>query len=170
MATRDRGAITTWLQLGHRPIMFRSAATVGDIVSDFPARPVRRWHTAVVLLLIGFWAVAVGVQFMSPRTDTPAYHPHTSAASLADSRPAVLADHPHLQDGSTQSVPDAWVQGVLPRQTNGWVVGLVLIAAVATLAASWRQTPLLAVRGPPRRFAGVLTGRLILTRLCIARR
>ena len=56
-----------------------------------------------------------------------------------------------------------------PRATVA-LMALGLLAAMVAVAVFYRGAPLALIRGPPRGVGEVLTGRVLLTRLCIARR
>lgn len=145
----------------------RSAATVGDIVRYNDAALQTRWRPAVALAL-AFWVAVIGVEWTLPSAQEPPHGPHALVAG-PHGEFAVPTDHPHLTNESTPVAPDTFAEAVLPRATIT-LVALALMAALATIAVFWRQASLPAIRGPPRRLAVPQSGRVILTRLCIARR
>ena len=81
----------------------------------------------------------------------------------------MASDHAHIEDGSTPVVPDTFAEAMLPRGTVT-LIALALIAVVAIVAPFWRLASLRRIRGPPRRLLASESGRVVLTRLCIARR
>lgn len=144
------------------------AATVGNIVSHNDTHSKARWKAAVALAF-ALWIVVVGAQWGSAGTDVPPPHgPHALSGAL-HAEVVQIIEHPHLRDGSTPVAPDTLAEAVLPRTANVLLV-LGLCGAVVMLAVLWRQSLFFASRGPPRPFADVLTGRVLLTRHCIARR
>lgn len=146
---------------------FRSAATVGNIVRYNVPVPRTRWRAAVAVIL-AFWVVVVGAEWALPGTETPHHGPHASAAGPHGGF-AVVADHPHFESGSTPLAPETIAEAALPRATVT-LIALALIGAIAAVSPFWRQTSLTAIRGPPRRLVAPDSGRVLLTRLCIARR
>jgi hypothetical protein len=147
---------------------FRSAATVGNIVRYNGAASGTRVRATIVLAL-AFWVVIVAAEWALPVTDATPTHGHHALPAAALSEHAVVLDHPHISDASTPLASDTFAEAVLPRASSG-LVALGLIAAVAAVVLLWHQTTLAAVRGPPRPLSSVLSGRVMLTRLCIARR
>ncbi|WP_459167236.1 putative copper homeostasis (lipo)protein LpqS [Mycolicibacterium flavescens] len=130
-----------------------------------PATRVR----AVIALALAFWVVAVATQWTLPVDDVaPPHGPHAVASASVGEHPVVI-DHPHIGDAPTPLPPDAFAEAVLPRASTS-LIALGLTAALAVVAVWWRQPALAAIRGPPRAQSTVLSGRVILTRLCIARR
>ncbi len=81
----------------------------------------------------------------------------------------MVIEHPHISDGSVPLLPDTVAEGVLPRTSTILIALGGLIAALAVAASLWSQSTLAVVRGPPRPLATVISGRVRLTRLCIAR-
>jgi hypothetical protein len=157
---RRRGAITRWRQVAGPRVTSRSAATVGNIVgfNEAVARmPVRK----AVALALAFWVVVIGAEWALPGTDVTEPHAHTG--------PVVAVNHPHIGDGSTPSAPDTFAEAVLPRTFTA-LAALGLIAGLATAVLHRGQSILAAIRGPPRAQFVNLSGRAVLTRLCIARR
>lgn len=137
---------------------------------------VRMPGRSAVALILAFWVVVIGAQWTLPGTDiAPAHGPHALQSAVHPELPGhaehthVIAEHPHMQDASVPQVPDTLVEAVMPR-ANTALLALGVLTVVALLAPLWHQTPLAGIRGPPRAFPRVLTGRVILTRLCIARR
>ena len=129
-----------------------------DIVRYNDARAKTRL-TAAVALAVAFWVSVVGAEWALSGDNVPSAHGAHALATAPHTEFAVVTEHPHLQDESTPVAPDTFAHAVLPRATTV-LAALGLIAATATLAASWRQAALAAARGPPRPLAGVLTGRL----------
>jgi lipoprotein LpqS len=166
-AARDRGAVTTRRQVGASIDYFRSAATVETIVRYDGAIPRTRWRTAVVLAL-AVWIVVAGADWAVSSAENSAHGPHALTASLYGGF-AVASDHAHIKDGSTPVVPDTFAEAMLPRGTVA-LIALTLIAVVAIVAPSWRSASLGRMRGPPRILLASESGRVMLTRLCIARR
>jgi lipoprotein LpqS len=130
------------------------------------AIPRTRWRAAVVLAL-AVWIVVAGADWtVSSAKDSP-HGPHTLTASSYGVF-AVAPDHAHIEGVSTPVVPDTFAEAILPRGTVA-LIALALIAVVATVAPLWSAS-LGRIRGPPRRFLSSESGRVVLTRLCIARR
>jgi len=121
-----------------------------------------------VALALAVWIVVSGTEWAASNADEVSHGPHALAASSYGGV-AVVSDHPHLGDGSTPVEPDAIAAAVLPRATVA-LVALALVATVAALALFWRQASPSGIRGPPRRLLASESGRVLLTRLCIARR
>lgn len=126
-----------------------------------------RWRPAVALA-IALWVAVIGVEWTPPSAQQPAHGPHSQLAG-PHGEFAVAVDHPHLSNEFTPVAADNVAEAVLPRATIA-LVALALIVAVTTVAALWQQASVAAIRGPPRRRAAPECGRVILTRLCIARR
>lgn len=147
--------------------VFRSADTVGNIVRYNVPVPRTRWR-AVIALILAFWVVVVGAEWAVPGAEASHHGPHASAAG-PNGGFAVVADHPHFESGSTPLAPDTVAEAALPRATVT-LIALALIGAIAAVLPFWRQTSLTAIRGPPRRLVAPDSGRVLLTRLCIARR
>jgi lipoprotein LpqS len=103
-----------------------------------------------------------------PSAEDSSHGPHTLTASSYGGF-AVASDHAHIEGGSTPIVPDTFAEAMLPRGTVA-LIALALIAAIATMAPFWRSALLGRIRGPPRRLLASESGRVVLTRLCIARR
>lgn len=123
----------------------------------------------MIALALAFWVLAVAAEWTLPVTDiTPEHGPH-ALSSAAFNEHAVLTEHPHIGDASALLAPDTFAAAVLPRASTA-LAALGLITAVAAAVLLWRQTTLASVRGPPRPLSTVLSGRVMLTRLCIARR
>ncbi|WP_157531142.1 hypothetical protein [Mycobacterium sp. IS-1496] len=118
--------------------------------------------------MLALWLVAVGFDWTPPRADEPHHGPHALAAGLHGD-PAVVADHAHLENGSTPVSPDTFADAVRPRATVA-LMALGLLTAMVVVAVFYRGTTLAPIRGPPRSLAAPLTGRVLLTRLCISRR
>jgi hypothetical protein len=138
----------------------QAADTVGNIVSHNDAvsrTPVR----AFVALVLAFWVLVVTAEWALPGTEIAPAHSHTDSA--------VVAEHPHMSDGSDPLAPDTFSEAVLPRVHTA-LIALGLIAALAAMVPLWGQTKLPVIRGPPRPISWSLSGRVMLTRLCIARR
>ncbi|UUO01984.1 hypothetical protein M4D79_27800 [Mycolicibacterium novocastrense] len=124
---------------------------------------------AALALGVALWLVAVAAQWALPVDEvTPAHGPHALSSALIGDHPIVL-DHQHIGDASPTVPPDTLAEAVLPRASTSLVL-LGLIAALAVVAACWHQPALAAIRGPPKSRPSVLSGRVLLTRLCIARR
>lgn len=94
-----------------------------------------------------------------PSTDVPPAHSHSIELGL-------IADHQHLEDGSTTAHPDSFVSVSLPR-TPGLIV-VALVAVVSLCAVFCRHMVRHAMRGPPP--TGGNVGQQVLTRFCIDRR
>ena len=163
-----RNPITRRRQLAAWRAGFRSAATVANIVRYNEAVSGTRVRAAIALAL-AFWVVVVATEWALPVTDATPAHGHHALSSALPTEHAVVIDHPHISDASTPLAPDTFAEAVLPRASTA-LVALGLIAAVAAVGLLWNHTTLAAVRGPPRPLATVLSGRVMLTRLCIARR
>lgn len=124
---------------------------------------------AAIALGMALWLVTVAAQWTLPVDEvTTAHGPHGLSSALVGDHPAVI-DHQHIGDASPTLPPDALAEAVLPRASTSLVL-LGLIAALAVVAVCWHQPALAAIRGPPKSRPSVLSGRVLLTRLCIARR
>lgn len=126
-----------------------------------------RWRK-VVALVLAFWIVVAGAEWVISCHEESPHGPHELTASLYGGF-AVAADHPHIENHSTHKAPDAFAEAMLPRGATV-LIALALMAAIATVAPFWRQGSLGAIRGPPRWQQPSESGRVLLTRLCIARR
>jgi len=131
---------------------------------------------AAIALVLAFWLLATGGLWDQSRGETGSAHgPHAldsgwaAAFGVSADHQHPVIEHPHVRDASNPVVPDSYAATVLRRATTALVaLGLFLVAL--TLAPFWRQLLQVTARGPPRDAALILTGRVILTRLCIARR
>ncbi|WP_082695705.1 hypothetical protein [Mycobacterium sp. IS-1742] len=128
----------------------------------------KRWRTAVALAL-AVWLVAVGFPWTPPKAE----HPHHGAHALAagprgDFNSAIVTDHAHFENGSTPVSPDTFAEAIRPRATVP-LMALGLLTAMVAVAVFYLGAASAPIRGPPRRVAVPLTGRTLLTRLCIAR-
>lgn len=122
-----------------------------------------------VAVCLAFWVVAVGAEWALPGLDPALQHgPHGLVTSPVDAIAPVAIEHPHLSTGSSDS-PEISAEAVLPRGAVALAALGIVAAALVMLASGGRDSSAL-VRGPPRRIASVLTGRDMLTRLCISRR
>lgn len=126
-----------------------------------------RWPK-VVALILAFWVVVAGAEWVISCREESSHGPHELTASVYGGF-AVAADHPHIENHSTHGAPDAFAEAMMPRGATV-LIALALFAAVATVAPFWRQGSLGAIRGPPRWPLATESGRVLLTRLCIARR
>lgn len=124
---------------------------------------------AALALGMALWLVAVAAQWALPVNEvTPPHGPHALSSALVGDHPVVV-DHQHIGDASPTLPPDALAEAVLPRASTSLVL-LGLITALVVIAVCWHQPTLAAIRGPPKSRPSVLFGRVLLTRLCIARR
>ena len=136
----------------------------------FGAVPVRR-RRAVVAAMIAFWFAILGAESaLVNADDTHAAHgPHALAAYSVDASLLVAVEHSHISRGEVLLSPDTSADAVLPRAT----VSLLVVALMAVLvggAPLWRHRLSATPRGPPRARSHTLSGREVLSRLCIARR
>ncbi len=162
-----RGAVTTMRRVRGRRTDARSAATFGTIVNSNVGFLGTRTR-ALIALVLASWVVVVAAEWALPIGDQPSAHgPHALSSDLLPDH-SVVIEHPHISDGSVPLLPDTVAEGVLPR-TSTILIALGLIAALAVAASLWSQSTLAVVRGPPRPLATVISGRVRLTRLCIAR-
>lgn len=127
-----------------------------------------RWR-ATAALLITLLTLAGGIQMSTKSANSP--HAHRINAPVAGSQqlPSMLADHPHLQDGSTMTAPPLMATLNLPRTTTT-LLALGVLVVIGTAARCWRELTLHAGRGPPRPAIPIQSGRTVLTRLCISQR
>ena len=123
---------------------------------------------AVVALALAIWIVVSGAEWAASDAHGVSHGPHALDASPYGGV-AVVSDHPHVGHESTLAEPDAIAEAVLPRATVA-LVALGLVATVAASALFWRQASPSGIRGPPRRLCASESGRVLLTRLCVARR
>ncbi|KUI22242.1 hypothetical protein AU193_18100 [Mycobacterium sp. GA-1285] len=123
----------------------------------------------MVALALALWVVAVAAGWTLPANDiAPAHGPHALSSALGHEQ-SVVVEHSHISDAPIPLPPDAIAEGVLPRTSNS-LLALALIGTLTAVLVRWRQPELAAIRGPPRQRSAVLSGRVRLTRLCIARR
>lgn len=128
----------------------------------------RKSAGTIAVLALAFWVVVVGFGWALPTPDVAPHHgPHALSAAFGDS--AVVTSHEHVRDGSATLDREAFAEAVLPR-SNAALVALAMLAAVAAVLPFWLHGPLTAIRGPPRVPLHHVSGRVLLTRLCIARR
>lgn len=114
---------------------------------------------AVVLVL--------GASVALPLCDIAPAHSHRSVSASVDPVLA-LANHDHIQEESTCS-SDMSAAAVLPRIVP--LAGSDFIAMAGIDIAGWLAAMLSPMtRAPPSRVAASLTGRQVLSRLCISRR
>lgn len=118
---------------------------------------------SVVLLAVVAWAAVLVVNCGLVGSD--GHHTHGSDASSAVELVAI--SHAFLDDCGSALSPLA--TAVSPAAAPALMV-LGLIAASVMVAAMFAEYLRPGVRGPPRSLAGFLTGRAVVTRLCIARR
>lgn len=150
-----------------RRVLGAIAATVGTTVSLDGIRS-RKSAGTIAVLAMAFWVAVVGVEWALPDTDVVPHHgPHALLAASPDS--ALVAPHEHVRDASASLNREAFAEAVLPRSTTA-LVALAALAALAVLLPFWLRGPLTAVRGPPKALVHLVPGRVLLTRLCIARR
>jgi peptidoglycan/LPS O-acetylase OafA/YrhL len=145
----------------------KPAARVGAIVRFNDAVLQKRWRPAVAFVLALLLVVA-GFGWTEPRADDPHHGPHALTAGPHND-PAVITDHAHFENGSTPVSPDTYADAVRPRATVV-LLALGLLTAMAAVAVFYRGAPPALIRGPPRGVGEALTGRVLLTLLCIARR
>ncbi|OBG17477.1 hypothetical protein A5765_06145 [Mycolicibacterium celeriflavum] len=128
----------------------------------------RKSAGTIAVLALAFWFVVVGFDWALPTPDVAPHHgPHALSAAYPDS--AVITPHEHVRDGSAPVDREAFAEAVLPR-SNTALVALAILAALAVLLPFWLDGRLTAVRGPPKVPLHHVSGRVLLTRLCIARR
>ena len=162
-----RGQVTTRRQLHGGNSLRRSAATVGNIVSYIDGSSSQR-RRAVVAVFLAFWTILVAAEWALPGTEAaPAHGPHPLASAVG-APVAVQLDHQHISLGGIAPSPESFAEAVLRRGTVT-LIALALVSALAVLPALWRYAPLAPIRGPPRSPVAQ-TGRVVLVRLCIARR
>lgn len=114
---------------------------------------------AVVLVL--------GARVALPWCEISPVHSHRSVSASAD-RVLALAGHDHLQHASSCS-SDRSAAAVLPRIAP--LAGAEFIAVAGIVIAGLLAATLSPmIRPPPGRLAAFLTGKQILSRLCITRR
>lgn len=131
---------------------------------------VRSRHSlpAIAVLALAIWIAIAGLQWAAPTSEDVSHHgPHALSAAYTD--PAVATPHSHLSDASSVLAPSVVAEAVLPRVFTA-LAALGVVLALAAMLPLWRQGFPSAVRGPPRESAHLMSGRVLLTRLCIARR
>lgn len=127
-----------------------------------------RLHAAVAVMT-AVWMLALITDGGPAHTQTiTPHHPHVTATSH-DAQPAVVSDHPHIGRG-TAPTPREVFTAALPPRTVTTLIATGLMAAFVAATALMTRAVMAAVRGPPRPFASSLTGREVITGLCIARR
>lgn len=137
-----------------------------------PSAPAR----AAIALTLALLLLATGAHWDHSADDTaPAHGPHAlnsvwaAEVGVVTDHQHPVVEHPHVQDASNQVAHESFSATVLRRAVTGLVaLGLFLVAL--TMAPLWRQLSQSGARGPPRLTASILSGRVLLTRLCIARR
>lgn len=119
-------------------------------------------------MLVALVVLAAGAGWELSEHSPPAHHgPHALPSSVIVDFAAVV-DHPHVQDGSAPTAPDAFAEAALPR-TVMLLVAFGLFVVIAAFA--WRPTGAsVVIRGPPRWAGYIIAGQPLLLRLCIARR
>ena len=128
----------------------------------------KRSVTAVAVLAMAFMVAVGGIEWLLTTSDDHSHHgAHPLPAALSDA--AAVTPHPHLSDGSSSLGPEVLAEAVLPRPYTA-LLALGVLAALFVMLPFWPQVPLAANRGPPRSSSIDTPGRVLLTRLCIARR
>ncbi|KPN48133.1 hypothetical protein AN933_23680 [Mycobacterium intracellulare subsp. chimaera] len=96
---------------------------------------------------------------------------HALLASLG-AELVVGVDHAHVVDGSAHSHhPEQFATAVLPQRAVTGLAALVVVAAIVVAVFGVLGAVVVpAGRGPPGGLAGVVGGRDLLTRFCLARR
>lgn len=165
MSANNGCRITTVSQFDRAAVRRRSAARVGGIMRAV-VRPSKAWLwlaiglAFIVVLVAGSPGFTVGVA-------SPVVDHHMSADGDLDHLSAV--DHEHIGTAAIRGNPDS-VGDIMVSRVRTALISVGLVFALALL---WELSPrhsLSAGRDPPRTPVGVLTGRDVLARLCIARR
>lgn len=98
-------------------------------------------------------------------------HPHHSHALLSSvgAEFAINVDHPHLVNGALTACHDVSASAVLPR-TPTILMEIGVAAAMVAIVAGVSGDATTSGRSPPNAAPPALTGRDLLTRLCLIRR
>ncbi|MGB8402532.1 MAG: hypothetical protein WCE30_00490 [Mycobacterium sp.] len=127
-----------------------------------------QWRTAAAVLLVALFGVISGTELDNGLAESP--HPHrASALSAGSALTSVIADHPHVRDGSHHRAPELVATASMPRPNTTLMAAGLALAVIVTVGF-WHRTGSDPVRGPPPALSPVHSGRVILTRLCISRR
>jgi hypothetical protein len=132
-------------------------------------QPKARTRRSVRMIVVTAWAL-VGVAgcwlvLSEASQSNPAHAPYASVSSEF----AVNADHSDADCTVSPACPQGFATAVLPLSAAA-LVTLGSAVAVTFVVGSGTHYASLGRRGPPRGVPVALTGRDILTRLCLARR
>ncbi len=137
------------------------------VIASFSGTPTS-FHLRSTVLVFGAAVVLVlGGTVALPWCEVSPVHSHRSVSASVDPVLA-LANHDHIQQESICS-SDMSAAAVLPRIAP--LAGSDFIAMAGIAIAGWlvaMPSPLM--RAPPDRLAASLTGKQVLSRLCISRR
>lgn len=135
----------------------------------FDANSVQR-RRAFVAAFVAFWTVIVGAEWALPGVESAIAHaPHTVVAGAGGAPMTVALDHAHVWQADKDLKPDTFAEAILPRATIS-LSALGLAVVLAALPVLWLRAALQPLRGPPRTARVMCNGRVLLVRLCIARR
>lgn len=136
------------------------------MLSDAPRQRLLR---AVIAIAATVWLLIAGT---SGDVDRSAHSAPSTAHTVLTSLHgefAVNSGHAHVDHGSSLTCLELLANAVLPALAST-LVALGLLVAMATVAGLFADRVLQPGRSPPRALATVITGRDLLTRLCVARR
>lgn len=151
-----------------RVTLWRNIRCYSRVIVRYNDAPTARRH-AVVATLVVLVVLVAGTGWQLTERSPAAHHgPHALSSSISVDF-AATDEHPHAQDGSAPTAPDAFAEAALPRTVTLLVsIGL---AAIIGAAYSWRSKgATVVIRGPPRWGGYLISGQQLLLRLCIARR
>jgi hypothetical protein len=134
--------------------------------NDAPA--VARRH-AVTALVVAVVVLVAGSGWKLTEHHSHDHHgPHALPSSIFSDFASII-EHPHAQDDSAPTAPDALAEAALPR-TVTLLVAVGLLAVIGAAFSRWATGSSGVIRGPPRWGRYDVAGQQLLLRLCIARR
>lgn len=131
-----------------RVTQWRNIRCYSRVIVRYNDAPTARRH-AVVALLVALIVLAAGTGWKLTEHSPAAHHgPHALSSGIFVDF-AAADEHPHAQDGSAPTAPDAFAEAALPR-TATLLIAIGLVAIIGA-AFSWRSTGAsVVIRGPPR--------------------
>jgi hypothetical protein len=157
-------AISAWLRVHPRsPLGASFGCYIGETVRcDLTRYPMVRW---IIVTAVAAWLLGCGAEEYAWHLNGAADTAHIVVASVSG---AVNADHTHCEHG----LSPWWFESSTAAVLSRWAPAFLALGTVAAAAflglrvGAARQTR----RGPPRGLFAHITGQVVLTRFCIARR